>query len=80
MKPFPLVPWLEKNNIRPYKFAKMAGIGMRTVYAYVNGERYTQIDPTALLAIEAATNGEVSIRAMLQWMEWRRSETLQETA
>lgn len=74
MKPFPLAPWLEKRDIRPYKFAKDAGLALRTVYAYVNGERFMQCDPRCLTAIEAATDGEVTLRQMTEWMEQKRAE------
>lgn len=79
MKPFPLVPWLDKNNIRPYKFAEMAGLAKRTIYGYVNGEKAGG-DTTVLLAIEAATGGEVSLREMAQWLELKRAEIVQKEA
>jgi hypothetical protein len=74
MKPFPLVPWLEKNNLKPYLFAKQAGLAYRTVYAYVNGDRFMQCDTRCLMAIEAGTNGEVTLRDMVSWMEMKRAQ------
>lgn len=74
MKPFPLAVWLAKNGVKPYTFAKQAGLGGRTVYSYVNGERFMQVDTRVLLAIEAGTGGEVTLRDMVTWIEHRRAE------
>lgn len=74
MKPFPLLPWLERNGIKRYVFAEQNGLSKRTVYEHCAGKRFTRGNTSVLRAIEAGTNGEVSLRQMIEWMELRRAE------
>ncbi len=63
----PLRAWLERNNLRPYTFAKRAGIAQRTAYrmAFDEGAKF---ETDTLLKVEAATGGEVTIRQMINWL------------
>lgn len=74
MKPFPLVPWLEAHGLYASDFAKANGLSFRAVYGYCNGERWHTGNLRVLLAIEAGTNGEVSLREMVNWIEAKRAE------
>lgn len=62
----PLDSWLIEKGQKPYQFAAKHGIGLRTIYAHLNGE---VISPRVdlLAQIEKATGGDVTIVAMAEW-------------
>lgn len=66
MAPHPLIAWLEKKGIKPYRFAAENGLHARPLYAHLNGE---VIEPkTGMMAkIEKATGGEVTIHQQVDW-------------
>ena len=76
MKPFPLVPWLEKaNNLKLYLFARQAGPCLPDRLCLREWRAVHAVQSTrCLMAIEAGTNGEVTLRQQVEWMEQKRAE------
>lgn len=61
-----LKDWMNKNDIRPYRFAKKAGIDKATFYKILAGT--ADMSKNVALKIETFTEGEVS-RMEALWPE-----------
>ena len=63
-KPHPLRKWLSAQEQSVTEFAKDAGIPWRTLYDSIDGVS-PKLD--TMLAIEAATAGQVSVQSQADW-------------
>ena len=69
--PHPLVPWLAKKGLKPYKFAAKHKLSSRPLYAHIKGEG-EHPSLRIMEAIEKATKGAVSVDAQIKWSRRNR--------
>ena len=67
MEQNPLAKWLAANKLKAYQFAAKADISQGTAYR-LSQANSGNFDFATLQAVETATEGEVTIRKMLNWL------------
>jgi predicted transcriptional regulator len=62
----PLVPWLKRRKLKPYRFADQIKMPRRTLYSHLSGKvRNPSLE--AMREIEKGTDGKVSLKAQDAW-------------
>lgn len=69
----PLDLWLEGKDLKPYQFAEKHKIGLRTIYAQLNGEvENPSLD--IMEKIEKGTQKAVTIQMQVEWFRSLKKE------